>query len=162
MEVSSPAMLPSRSIFVEIDLARNIAEQSKSNLNCCFGKGRWSRATGKVKIRDWYEVELITSREINANPQYPRGEFLATTSDGYTFQAVTNGANFKNLRSLDDLKILGLWIKGCLEDAGALSDDPQELVTSQTFEEYGNSILRIYRPSPTPAILHFPQDPDDL
>ena len=148
--------------FVDIDLARNIDKQTRSNLNCCFGKGRWSRTTGIVRLREWYEVELISTMEVTANPQYPKGEFLATTSDGFEFKAVTNGDYYKNLRSFDDLKILGIWLKGCLEDAGALSDDPQELVTKETFEEYGNHILRIYRPSSKTAVLHFPRNPADL
>lgn len=148
--------------YVDIDLARNIDRQLRSNLNCCFGKGRWSRATGVVKVRDWYEVEIISSMDVTSKGEYPKGEFLATTSDGYQFRAVTNGDYFKNLRSFDDLKILGIWLKGLLEDAGVLSDDPQELVTRETFENYGNSVLRIYRPSSTTAILHFPRDPVDL
>jgi hypothetical protein len=148
--------------YVDIDLGRNIDRQTRSNLNCCFGKGRWARATGVVRLRDWYEVELISPMDVTSNPSYPKGDFLATTSDGFQFKAVTNGDYFKNFRSQDDLKILGIWLKGCLEDAGALSDDPQEMVTKETFEEYGNSILRIYRPSATTAVLHFPRDPTDL
>jgi hypothetical protein len=148
--------------FVDIDFARNIENQTRSNLNCCFGKGRWARATGIVRPRDWYEVELISPIDVATHPQYPRGEFLATTSDGYEFRAVTNGDYFKNLRSADDLKILGIWLKGCLEDAGVLSDDPQEIVTRDTFTDYGNSVLRIYRPSEGTAILHFPRSPSEL
>jgi len=148
--------------FVDIDLARNIDRQSRSNLNCCFGKGRWSRVTGVVKPRDWYEVELISSADVTSNRNYPRGEFDVLTSDGFAFRGVTNGDNYKNFRSADDLKLLGLWLKGVLEDAGVLSDDPQELVTSETFEEYGNSVLRVYRPDSRSVILHFPRDPKDL
>jgi len=148
--------------YVDIDLARNIDRQSRSNLNCCFGKGRWSRATGIIRPRDWYEVELISSMDVTSATSYPRGEFDVVTSDGFQFRGVTNGDYYKNLRSADDLKILGLWLKGILEDAGCLSDDPQELVTSETFESYGNSILRIYRPSARTAIFHFPRKKSDL
>lgn len=148
--------------YVDLDLARNIENQLRSNLNCCFGKGRWSRATGIVRVRDWYEVEIISPMETTSLENYPKGEFVATTSDGYQFKAVTNGDYFKNLRSYDDLKILGVWLKGCLEDSGALSDDPQELVTRDTFENYGNSVLRIYRPNNSTAIFHFPRNPADL
>lgn len=148
--------------YVDIDLGRNIDRQSRSNLNCCFGKGRWSRTTGVVRPRDWYEVELISPMEVTSNQNYPRGEFDVLTSDGFSFRGVTNGDYFKNLRSADDLKLLGLWLKGVLEDAGSLSDDPQELVTQETFDDYGNSILRIYRPTPKSAIFHFPRDPKDL
>lgn len=147
---------------VDIDLARNIERQTRSNLNCCFGKGRWARQTGRVTPRDWYEVELISPIEVTSNPNYPQGEFDAITTDGFSFRAVTNGDYGKNLRSADDLKIMGLWLKGLLEDAGALSDDPQELVTRETFETYGNSILRIYRPVHGPVIFHFPRSTADL
>jgi hypothetical protein len=148
--------------YVDLDLARNIDQQTRSNLNCCFGKGRWSRITGVVVPRDWYEVELISPTNVTSSPHYPRGHFDVITSDGFAFKAVTNGDYFKNLRSAEDLKILGLWLKGALEDAGSLSDDPQEIVTSQTFRNYGNSILRIYRPDRHAAILHFPREPKDL
>jgi len=148
--------------YVDLDLARNIDQQTRSNLNCCFGKGRWSRTTGIVVPRDWYEVELICPAEVTSSPHYPRGHVDVVTSDGFSFKAVTNGDYYKNLRSAEDLKILGLWLKGVLEDAGSLSDNPQERVTSQTFRDYGNSILRIYRPDKTSAIFHFPRDPKDL
>jgi hypothetical protein len=151
-----------RHSYVDIDLARNIDRQSRSNLNCCFGKGRWSRATGVVKPRDWYEVELISPQDVTSNTNYPRGMFDVLTSDGFSFRGVTNGDNYKNFRSADDLKLLGLWLKGRLEDAGVLSDDPQEPVTSETFKEFGNSVIRMYRPSSKLVILHFPSNPAEL
>lgn len=149
-------------VHVDIDLARNIERQPKSNLNACFGEGRWNRTTGKVVLREWYEVEIMVSSSVTKLPTYPKGNFQVMTTDGFQFEAKTSGANFKNLRSAKDLKILGIWIKGLLEDAGSLTDDPQEIVTRETFEEYGNSILRMYLPSGGNAILHFPRDPADL
>jgi hypothetical protein len=148
--------------YVDIDLVRNIDNQLKSNLNCCFGKGRWARATGLVKPRDWYEVELICPTNITSDENYPKGDFNALTSDGYRFEGRTSGDYYKNFRSKDDLKILGYWIKGALEDAGSLSDDPQLPVTEETFREYGNSVLRLYRTSESEVVLHFPRDPMDL
>jgi len=148
--------------YVDIDLARNIENQPKSNLNACFGKGRWNRSTGKVILREWYEVEIMASSEVTSLEIYPKGNFQVVTSDGYQFESKTSGNNYKNLRSAGELTILGIWIKGCLEDAGSLTDDPQELVTRETFEDYGNSILRMYLPSKGNAIFHFPQDPADL
>lgn len=161
VKVKAPSAFKT-SKYVDIDLARNIERQQRSNLNCCFGKGRWARSSGVVTPRDWYEVELISPTDVTSNPNYPKGEFDVLTTDGFSFKAVTNGDYFKNLRSLDDLKILGLWIKGLLEDAGALSNDPQELVTEDTFKRYGNSILRIYRPSAKSAIFHFPRSAKSL
>lgn len=148
--------------FVDIDLGRNIDNQSKSNLNTFFGKGRWARSSGVVRPRDWYEVELIVPNEVTANPLYPKGTFQVVTSDGKAFEASTQGDYFKNLRSARDLKILGMWLKGLLEDAGALSQDPYEMVTAETFGKYGNSVMRMYRDSTSSAILHFPRNPADL
>jgi hypothetical protein len=148
--------------FVDIDLALNIEEKTRSSLNVCFGRGRWSRSSGKVKPREWYEVEIICPKSVTQNPSYPKGDFQALTSDGYSFLARTQGDYSKNLRSKDSLLTLGLWIKSCLEDSGALTNSPQELVTRETFETYGNSILRLYRTNKTSAVLHFPQDPADL
>jgi hypothetical protein len=54
---------------LEFPLSR-IADKEKSSLNVYFGKGRWSRATGKVLARPWYEVELIANRDITSNPLY--------------------------------------------------------------------------------------------
>lgn len=148
--------------YVDIDLARNIEKQTGSNLNCCFGKGRETKKTGIIRVRTWYEIEIISNSKTTRNPQYPKGDFLATTSDGYQFMATTNGDNYKNLRSKGDLQTFGIWLKGKLEDAGCLSDNPQEMVTLSTFADYGNSILRIYRPDKNSAILHFPQKASDL
>ena len=149
--------------FVEVDLAQNIENKKGSNLNCFFGKGRLASGTGIITPRDWYEVELICPREVTAITNYPRGDFQVTTSDGFSFPAKTQGdGGNKNLRSTGDLKILGMWIKGLLEDTGSLSDDPYELVTKETFEHYGNSMLRIYRDSPKSAIFHFPRSITDL
>jgi len=148
--------------FVDIDLALNIEEKTRSSLNVCFGRGRWSRTTGKVKPREWYEVEVICPKIVTQDPAYPKGDFQVVTSDGYSFLARTQGDYSKNLRSKDSLLTLGLWIKSCLEEAGALTNSPQELVTLDTFENYGNSILRLYRTGKSEAIFHFPQDPTEL
>lgn len=148
--------------FVDIDLALNIEEKTRSSLNVCFGRGRWSRSTGKVKPREWYEVEVICPKAVTQDPAYPKGDFQVVTSDGYSFLARTQGDYSKNLRSKESLSTLGLWIKSCLEEAGALTNSPQELVTGETFEIYGNSILRLYRTGKSDAIFHFPQDPAEL
>ena len=149
--------------FVDLDLARNIGKQTKSNLNTFFGKGRLATRTGVIRARDWYEVELIVPKEVTKNPNYPeRGAFEVTTSNGWSFEASVQGDYKKNLRSSRDLKILGMWMKGLLEDSGALSQDPYEMVTAETFSAYGNSVMRIYRDGPKSAIFHFPRNPSDL
>ena len=148
--------------YVDIDLAQDIEKKTRSSLNVCFGRGRWSRTTGIVRPREYFEVEIIVPNRVNSSEVYPKGDFLVTTTDGYSFEARTQGSYFKNFRSKYDLGILGLWIKGLLQDAGSLDPDVEELVTLETFSHYGNSILRLYRKSPSDVILHFPRNRDDL
>ncbi|WP_121812978.1 restriction endonuclease PLD domain-containing protein [Mucilaginibacter kameinonensis] len=117
-----------------------IKSEEKSNLNCYFGKGR---DNGRyVKPRSWYEVEIIVSSTIFKQPGYPRGEtFTVFTDDGWSFRCTTNGSNYKNLRSKDDLKVLGKWIKGRLENSGALRMGGQ--VTNEVIAKYGRSFMRL-------------------
>ncbi len=119
------------------------ASSEKSNLNAYFGKGRWSRVTGKIKPRDWYEVELIAPAAINQLPLYPKGEFTAYTHDGYIMPMKTSGDNCKNIRSLNKLTILGEWIKDKLQKAGVLA--PLTPITSETLGKYGKDTLRFYK-----------------
>lgn len=123
-------------------LAR-IAEKEKSNLNVYFGKGRWSRASGEVRPRPWYEVELIANKEINQNPLYPKGDFFAYTDDGYIIPMKTSGDYFKNIRSRGNLSILGQWIKGKLQKNGALI--PLTPVTQDTLDTYGSDTIKFYK-----------------
>jgi HKD family nuclease len=120
-----------------------LATTLKSNLNVYFGKGRLQRNSGKVTPRPWYEVELIAPNEINQNPLYPQGDFLAYTDDGYIIPMKTSGDYFKNIRSKNSLQILGEWIKGKLQEKGALQ--VFELVTKETFERYGKDKITFYK-----------------
>lgn len=116
--------------------------EEKSNLNCYFGKGRKNFANGSILPRSWYEVELIVSNTITSLPEYPKKDsiFTVITDDGYEFKCKTSGDFSKNFRSADDLKILGRWIKGRMENAKALNIG--EKVTDSTFSKYGrNSIV---------------------
>lgn len=120
-----------------------VAEKEKSNLNVYFGKGRWSRASGKVKPRPWYEIELIASIDLNSQLYYPKGDFLAYTDDGLVIPMRTQGDYFKNIRSKESLQIFGIWLKGKLEKSGVLRK--YEPVTLETLEEYGNDKLSFYK-----------------
>ncbi|MFA6518892.1 MAG: restriction endonuclease PLD domain-containing protein [Candidatus Shapirobacteria bacterium] len=126
----------------EFPLSR-IANKEKSNLNAYFGKGRWSRATGKIVPRPWYEVELIADSSVRGTPLYPRGDFKAYTDDGYIIPMVTNGDYDKNIRSKSNLKILGQWIKNKLQKSGALL--PLMPVTQDTLDAYGRSSINFYK-----------------
>ena len=118
----------------------------QSNLNVFFGKGRESKSTGLVKPRHWYEVEIIVPKEITSQPGYPQAKtddavFQVITDDGWSFQCKVSGTNSKNFRSEKDLKILGKWLKGRLENAGALKVG--EPVTKETLEKYGRNSFKM-------------------
>jgi hypothetical protein len=98
--------------------------------------------------RSWYEVELIVPKQITESSEYPKadsdgegGVFQVITDDGWSFKCKVSGDFSKNLRSEGDLKILGKWIKGRLENSGALN--PGDIVTNKTFEIYGRSYMTL-------------------
>lgn len=115
-------------------------DHTKSNLNVFFGKGREDKR-GLIKPRHWYEIELIVPSEITAKAGYPGNNspniFDVITDDGWRFKCKVSGDYNKNLRSEGDLKILGKWIKGRLENSGVLNVG--ELVTSETLNKYGRN-----------------------
>ena len=120
-------------------------EASQSNLNVFFGKGRVSK-NGLVKPRHWYEAELIVPRTIATQPGYPRAQteeavFQVVTDDRWKFCCKVSGDNNKNFRSEGDLKILGKWLKGRLENAGALKVG--SLVTKDTLKRYGRDTFTL-------------------
>ena len=117
----------------------------QSNLNVFFGKGRESK-NGLVKPRHWYEVELIVPKKITTQPGYPQSktdeaEFMVVTDDGWSFKCKISGDYSKNFRSDGDLKILGKWLKGRLENAGVLKVG--EPVTEETLKKYGRNTFTL-------------------
>lgn len=124
----------------EIPLVKNGDVPQKSNLNAYFGKGRLVANKGVMQPRHWYEAELIVPSSITQQSGYPKKDtenatFIVVTDDGWKFSCKVSGDYSKNLRSEDDLKILGKWIKGRLENAGAL--EIGQPVTAETFKRYG-------------------------
>ncbi len=90
-----------------------------------------------MKPRPWYEVELIVSNTITKQDGYPFHQtFTVITDDGWQFQCKTSGDFSKNLRSENDLKTLGKWIKGRLEVSGCLKTG--EMITPEVLQKYGN------------------------
>jgi len=132
--------------YFDIDLSKTALHQ-KSNLNVYFGKGRLAKSTGKIAPRPWYEVELINPATVTSSENYPHGKFTLFTSDGYKIPMSTNGDYYKNMRSSGaekgSLQLLGQWIKGRLQSAGALQQ--YQSITPETFEIYGKSSLRLYK-----------------
>lgn len=111
--------------------------EAKSNLNTYFGKGKLKN---KYSPRGWYEVELILSKNLenlDILPDKDMGPFPVVTSDGFAFNCERQGDYSKNLRSSKDLKILGRWIKGQMENQGALQIGHP--VTEETLLLFGKS-----------------------
>lgn len=106
----------------------------KSNLNTYFGAGK---DKNRYSPRGWYEVELILDKESEAADLLPTGKsFAVITDDGYKFYLSRQGDYDKNLRSDSNLKILGRWIKGRMENEGAL--EIGKPVTQETICLFGN------------------------
>ncbi len=107
----------------------------KSNLNSYFGAGK---IPNRFSRRDYYEVEIILSKNLenlSFLPDKEEGSFSVITPEGYKFECSRQGDYGKNLRSSNDLRILGKWIKGQMENAGALKLG--ERVNEDTLEKFG-------------------------
>jgi hypothetical protein len=116
----------------------------RSNINAALGKGRLRRrkdGSTFVVPRPWYEVELILSQSERESPNAPPSRFSVITDDGWSFEMKRQGDYLKNLRSLVDLRPLGLWLKGRLENSDVLV--PGDVVTEETLKNYGNEHLRL-------------------
>jgi len=116
-----------------------------SNLNVFFGKGREAK-NGLVKPRHWYEVELIVPKDVTSQEGYPQAKtdnaiFEVVTDDGWSFKCKVSGDYSKNFRSEGDLKILGKWLKGRLENAGVLKVG--EPVKQETLNQYGRGTFTL-------------------
>ena len=125
--------------------------EAKSNLNTYFGKGK---IKGKYSPRGWYEVEIIVGKNlqgIDLIPDKSEGPFTVVTTDGYEFECSRQGDYSKNLRSESDLKILGRWIKGQMENSGALEIGTP--VTEETLKLFGKNNIRLQKTTTGKFIL---------
>ena len=132
-----------RNFEYEFHIPLKTADATRSNLNTFNGKGRENKQ-GFVMPRSWYEVELIVPKNVTSQLGYPQsdkdgdgGVINVVTDDGWSFSCKVSGDFSKNLRSEKDLKILGKWLKGRLEHAGALKTG--ELCTQNVLDKYGRS-----------------------
>lgn len=117
--------------------------KSKSNLNTYFGKGKNKNL---YSPRSWYEVEIIISTSIEGRDLLPsKRPINVLTPEGYMFQCARQGTNNKNFRSVGDLRILGKWIKGQMENEGVIQCG--ELVTQDTLKAFGKSKLVLTKSS---------------
>lgn len=117
-----------------------LKDAPKSNLNVYFGEGRIDKQDF-VKPRHWYEVEIIVDLAVQRSARnYPANvDFIAYTDDGFKFPMRTSGDYGKNMRSRDDLTILGRWIKGRMEATSALKSG--ELVKISNLDAYGRTSI---------------------
>lgn len=121
--------------------------EEKSNLNTYFGKGK---VKGRYSPRGWYEVEIIIGKNLSRRELLPL-VFNVVTTDGYEFKCSRQGDYDKNLRSSYDLKILGRWIKGQMENSGVLKIGTP--VTENTLKEFGKNALRFTKTTSGKFIL---------
>lgn len=137
-------MMNIASTFTDIEFnipIKPYEDSPKSNVNACFGKGRENKRKF-VQPRHWYEVEIIVPKPITDNINYPKEDIITEyTDDCLKFNCKISGQNRKNFRSYDDLKILGKWIKGRLENAGILKiGDP---LTKNMLSDYGRNSIKM-------------------
>lgn len=126
----------------------------RSNLNVYFGRGRKNKK-GLFKPRPWYEAELIVPRNITRRRGYPKRSIITVlTDDGWKFKCKISGQNSKNFRSADDLKVLGRWIKGRLENSGVFKVG--QPVTGEILKKYGRDNIELTATQdPSVWILNF-------
>lgn len=146
-KVTSDEMVKCLSNLTSVRFNIPLKTEPKSNLNVFHGKGRVGKNMVE-KPRHWYEAELIVNAAITRLADYPKLEngtdvFDVITDDGWKFKCKVSGDNNKNFRSENDLKILGKWIKGRLENAGVLKVG--ELVTNNTLAEYGRDSFELVK-----------------
>ena len=117
--------------------------EKKSNLNTYFGAGK---TKGRYSPRSWYEVEIIISKTLENRDLLPEsGPFKVMTPEGYMFECERQGDYSKNFRSCHDLRILGKWIKGQMENEGVIQCG--QLITQDTLDAFGKSKLVLKKSS---------------
>lgn len=133
--------------------------EPKSHLNTYFGAGK---IKGRFSRRDWYEVELILSKKLTNREILPwiydvgkkqHCMFEVVTEDGYEFTCSCQGDYGKNLRSSNDLRVLGRWIKGHMENVGALNVG--EPITEEMLQRFGHFALLLQKTSEDKWFLSF-------
>jgi hypothetical protein len=131
-----------------IDLKALCRKNTIASLNLYHSSGRLSRSTNLYTPRPWYEVELTLGKD--NYPGLPRN-FLAITDDGYEIELQRRSGGpkgqpelgLKDLTSKGNRTILGRWIKGKLEESGALQKTG--VIDESTFETYGTHLLKFYK-----------------
>lgn len=124
-----------------------LKDEPKSNLNTYFGAGKLK---SKFSPRGWYEVEIILGKDLENKNLIPWDKdpeknknchIQVITNDGYQFECYRQGDYGKNFRSAKDLKILGRWIKGQMENDGAL--ELGKPVTKDVLDKFGKHFIAL-------------------
>lgn len=125
-----------------------LSTEQASSLNAYFGKPRFSKS-GKAMPRDWYEVNLVLPKKARSNAlDYPfHEEFIVVTDDGFEFVGKSSGDDGKNFSSRKNNKIIGRWLKGRLQESGALVRG--QMVTDEVLRNYGKSSLTMVKTNRT-------------
>jgi hypothetical protein len=144
--------------------------QPNSSLNLFYDKGRKNKA-GIYAPRPWYEVEITTSLNDRADPNYPpstpnssssssrTGSFNAfIREDGKYFKIQMKvhsdyGKNISSASGSGGRETLGRYLKGKLESASVLRK--HERITSDILDAYGRDYITLKKIDNSNYILDF-------
>jgi hypothetical protein len=137
--LSEEEFIAGMSTLTDITVEIPLKTEPKSNLNTYFGAGK---VKNRYSPRSWYEVELIIPQKTpnrDLLPTHEQGPFRVVTPNHYSFFCERQGDYDKNFRSCKDLRILGKWIKGEMENKGVIRCG--QMVTPDTINAFGKSKL---------------------
>jgi len=164
------ATLPAGAVIDQMDIKLRVDSQPASSLNLYFDNGRKNQK-GLYAPRPWYEVEITALAKDTRNPCYPKsklkknskksrqGSFFAhIVEKGVVYKldmkiASDYGKGIMTSRACGGRETLGRYIKGKLEDSGALKRG--ERITSDTLEDYGRDFIMLKKIDNKNYILEF-------
>ena len=141
-----------------VDLRTISRKNPIGSLNLYHGKGRLNATTGAYTPRPWYEVELTLGKGNYLG--LPR-DFRVFTDDGQIIEMQRRSGGpsgqpelgLKDLTSKGNRQVFGEWIKGKLENAGAL--EIGEVIGDSTFDAFGTDQLRFYKLNDHEFLMRF-------
>lgn len=156
----------------QFDHTLRVEKNPESGLNLYFEAGRYSKAKNTFNARNWFEVELATNSQEQKNKFYPpsishpnkrsptskarTGDFIAYIKDDEDFYEIpmkVGGDSGKNIYSANDRNIFGKYIKGKLQNSGALIQN--QLVTEEVLQIYGRNTVTFKKIDNSRYIIDF-------
>jgi HKD family nuclease len=156
----------------QFDHTLRVEDNPASGLNLYFEAGRFSKKKKTFKTRNWFEVELATNTVEQKNKFYPpsvpvpnkrspsskarTGDFTAYIEDGkdiYEIPMKVGGDSGKNIYSANDRNIFGKYIKGKLQNSGALAQNKP--VTEEVLQIYGRNTVTFKKIDNSTYIIDF-------